>query len=181
MATYIVLLRGINVGGRRKILMADLKVLLSKLGFLNITTYIQSGNIILQSQEPRTHQAITNQIEKAILERFKFEVPVMVQTDKEWKQAIENNPFLKDKNISIDRLHLTCLSKTPQKDEIERLNQIHFEAEEFKLIGLHIFICCKDKFSSKSKMTNAFFEKKLECKATNRNWKTVSKLFELTQ
>ncbi|MDE5422088.1 DUF1697 domain-containing protein [Ancylomarina sp. DW003] len=178
---YIALLRGINLGGKRKLLMADLKALFSKIGFTNIVTYIQSGNVVFESDKKEGNIELAQKIETAILEHFKLDVPVMVRKASEWKQVVSDNPFFKNQNIGIERLHLTLLDKTPAQDLVDDLKQIEFDSEQFEIIGQHIFLCCKDKFSSKSKMTNTLFEKKLKCKSTTRNWKTVMKLSELSR
>jgi len=178
---YIALLRGINVGGKRKLLMADLKALFSKLGFSNIITYIQSGNVVFESDKDEKNIKLASQIETAIQEHFKLDVPVMIKKTNEWKQIISDNPFLNDKNIGIERLHLTLLDGIPEQDQIDDLKQIKLDSEQFEVIGQEVFLCCKDKFSSKSKMTNTLFEKKFKCKSTSRNWKTVMKLSELSQ
>jgi uncharacterized protein (DUF1697 family) len=178
---YIALLRGINVGGKRKVLMADLKNLFSKMGFSNCITYIQSGNVVFESKKKEDNIELAKKIEAAILEHFKLDVPVMVRKASEWKQIISNNPFLKDENIGIERLHMTLLDAIPEQVQINDLKQIEFDSEQFEVIGQQVFLCCKDKFSSKSKMSNTLFEKKFKCKSTSRNWRTVMKLLELSQ
>ena len=178
---YIALLRGINVGGKRKLLMADLKALFLELGFSNTITYIQSGNIVFESDKDESNIKLAKRIETAIQAHFNLDVAVMVRKAKEWKQIIADNPFLKNKSIGIERLHLTLLNKKPKKNHIDDLKQIVLDSDKFEIIGQQIFLCCKDKFSSKSKMTNTLFEKKFECKSTSRNWRTVIKLSELSQ
>jgi len=180
MTKYIALLRGINVGGKRKMLMVDLKVLFSKLGFTNCATYIKSGNVIFETERTENNLKLADKIEQAILDRYEFEVPVIIRTYNEWKQVISDNPFFKDKSISIDRLHLTLLDKVPEAELTNKLKEMEFGDDQFKIIGQHIFLCCTDKYS-KTKMTNGLFEKRLKCKATTRNWKTVLKLLELGQ
>lgn len=180
MTKYIALLRGINVGGKRKVLMADLKTLFSKLGLSNCATYIQSGNVIFETERTEDNLKLADQIEQAIVDRYEFEVPVMVRTYNEWKQVISENPFSTDKSISIDRLHLTLLNEVPEAELTNKLKEMEFGDDQFKIIGQHIFLCCTDKYS-KTKMTNSLFEKKLKCKATTRNWKTVINLLELGQ
>jgi len=178
MTKFIALLRGINVGGKRKVLMADLKTLFSNLGYSNCITYIQSGNIIFDSNDKKENSQLAATIQKAIFDHYQFEVPVMVRNLNEWKQTIEKNPFFKNSDISIDRLHLTLLDKNPEEEQIKKLNTTDFGADKFVNIGQDIFICCEGKYSD-SKLTNTLFEKKLACQATTRNWKTVLKLSEL--
>ncbi|MGZ2368399.1 DUF1697 domain-containing protein [Ancylomarina sp. YFZ004] len=180
MTKYIALLRGINVGGKRKLLMADLKNLFAKLGLSNCITYIQSGNVIFEMLKDDANQTLANKIQQAISAKYELEVPVMVRKYIEWEQVILDNPFFKDKSISIDRLHLTLLDKEPDLDRIIDLKKKDFGTDQFEVVGHHVFLCCTDKYS-KTKMTNGLFEKKFDCKATTRNWKTVMKLLELAQ
>jgi len=180
MTKYIALLRGINVGGKRKVLMADLKVLFARLGFSNITTYIQSGNVIFESQKVEDNMLLGQSIQNAILETYQFEVPVMIRSLNEWEQAISDNPFFKDKSIAIERLYLTLLDERAGDEQIASLKKMDFGSDQFEIIGKHVFICFAGKYSD-SKLTNGLFEKKLKRKATTRNWKTVLKLSELSQ
>jgi len=180
MTKYIALLRGINVGGKRKVLMADMKALFEKLGFTNITTYIQTGNVIFESKKSEDNLTLAQCIQNAILETYQFEVPVMIRSLSEWEQAISDNPFFKDKSIAIGRLHLTLLDESPEADRLAFLKKMDFGFDQFEIIGKHVFICCAEKYSD-TKLTNGLFEKKLKCKATTRNWKTVLKLSELSQ
>lgn len=169
------ILRGINVGGKRKILMADLKSICEKLGLKNVTTYIQSGNLIFSSDKPNSE--LENYLEKAIVEKFGFDVPVIVRTEKELENSINNNPFL-DKNADINQLHLTFLKEKPCKENIEKTLTFNYEPDKFKIDDKDAFIFCAGKYHE-SKLTNNFFEKQLKVGATTRNWKTVMKLSEL--
>jgi uncharacterized protein (DUF1697 family) len=93
MKTYVILLRGINVGGKNKISMAELKSFLDELGFENVSTYIQSGNVILQSKLDA--KAITEKIEKALPTKFKFDSPlirILTLTTAQLEDTIKNRP-----------------------------------------------------------------------------------------
>ncbi len=171
----IAILRGINVGGKRKILMADLKSLCEKLGLKDVKTYIQSGNIIFDSDKESLE--LENELEKTIIEKYGFNVPVIVRTDKEFEASIKNNSFF-DENIDIKRLHLTFLKEKPNEENIEKTKTFNYEPDKFKIYDKDIFIYCAGKYHE-SKLTNNFFEKKLKVGATTRNWKTVLKLLEL--
>lgn len=107
MAKYISILRGINVGGNRKILMADLKTLFEKIGFWDVQTYIQSGNVIFNAKNVQTNTEIGEVIQLAISERYGFDVPVIIRTAEEMVVSIANNPFWKEKESDINWLHLT--------------------------------------------------------------------------
>mgnify|MGYP005757632923 CR=1 FL=1 len=173
----IAILRGINVGGKRKILMADLKSMCEKLGLKNVTTYIQSGNLIFNSDKQNSE--LENDLEKAITEKFGFDVPVIVRTENELETAISKNPFF-DKDADIKQLHLTFLKEKPNKENIEKALKLDYEPDKFKIDDRDTFIFCEGKYHE-SKLTNNFFEKQLKVGATTRNWKTVLKLSELSK
>jgi uncharacterized protein (DUF1697 family) len=175
---FIAILRGINVGGHRKILMADLKTLLSKNGMKEVATYIQSGNVVFASSKDASEleQLITNLIKQT----YDFDVPVMVRSKEEWETVFEQNPFLlKDSTLIIDRLYVTFLGKEPTQENIAITTDFSFPNDEFKIIGRSVYILLGKKYSD-TKLTNAFFESKLKVTATSRNWKTVTKLVELS-
>jgi len=171
----IAILRGINVGGKRKILMADLKSICEKLGLKKVTTYIQSGNLIFESE--KSNSELENELEKAISEKYGFDVPVIVRMQKELEHSIKNNPFF-GKDADINQLHLTFLKEKPNKVNFDKILNFNCDPDNFKIIDKDVFIFCTGKYHE-SKLTNNFFEKQLKVGATTRNWKTVLKLFEL--
>ncbi|GET27669.1 DUF1697 domain-containing protein [Prolixibacter sp. NT017] len=179
MNQYIAILRGINVGGNRKIKMADLKELFTGLGFTEISTYIQSGNVLFSSAKAEDTMALGDQLEQAIADTFGFDVPVIVRTVEELQQAVAVNPFYASPDADIERLHLTFLKTEPEADKLDAINQINHSPDKFNIIGNHAFVYCSGRYSE-SKLTNAFFEKKLKVPATTRNWKTVLKLVDLS-
>lgn len=157
--------------------MADLKSMCEKLGLKNVTTYIQSGNLIFNSEKPNSE--LENDLEKAINENFGFDVPVIVRTEKELENSINNNPFI-DKEADIKQLHLTFLKEKPNKENLEKTLTFNYEPDKFKIENKDTFIYCSGKYHE-SKLTNNFFEKQLKVGATTRNWKTVMKLLELSK
>ncbi|MGB5653915.1 MAG: DUF1697 domain-containing protein [Robiginitalea sp.] len=173
----IAILRGINVGGKRKILMADLKALCQNLGWANVVTYIQSGNLIFDSkkQNPELEQTL----EKAISYNYGFDVPVIIRNANELQTSIGRNSFF-DKDADITQLHLTFLKENPTSENVEKTKTYNFEPDRFEIVEKDVFICCAGKYHQ-SKLTNNFFEKKLKVGATTRNWKTVLKLQELSK
>lgn len=173
----IAILRGINVGGKRKILMTDLKSMCEKLEMEDVITYIQSGNLIFNSDKPNSE--LENDLEKAITEKYGFNVPVIVRTKKELENSINNNPFFHE-NTDIKELHLTFLKEKPNKENIEQTETFNYEPDKFKIEDKDVFIFCAGKYH-KSKLTNNFFERQLNVGATTRNWKTVLKLSELSK
>ncbi|MBT3208033.1 MAG: DUF1697 domain-containing protein [Bacteroidetes bacterium] len=175
---YISILRGINVGGRRKILMADLRALYKDLGFSNVATYIQSGNVVFSTNQKQ--EGLADKISNQIFERFGFNLPVIIRTNEELEKAIDNNPYLKLENVKIENLCLTFLSDVPQANLLEKLKEISYPPDQFQVIENNIFIYFSGKYSD-TKLTNKFFEDKLKISATSRNWKTVNRLLELAK
>lgn len=171
----IAILRGINVGGKRKILMHDLKALCDQLGLEQVQTYIQSGNLIFSSNKENSE--LEDMLEKSISEKFGFEVPVIVRNLKELETSISKNPFL-SKDSDIKQLHLTFLKAHPSQENLEKIQSYNYEPDKFKIEENDVFIFCQGKYHQ-TKLSNNFFEKKLNVGATTRNWKTVLKLLEL--
>ena len=176
MYNKIAILRGINVGGKRKILMKDLKSLCSSLGLKEVTTYIQSGNIIFSNDQ--SNKDIESAIETAIFETYGFEVPVIVFSGEYLKQAVENNPFVNEEDVSVSQLHLTFLKRTLNNLLVNNLKEIKAQEDQFVIIDTQVYIKCQGKYHQ-SKYSNNFFEKHLKVGATTRNWKTVLKLLDL--
>lgn len=177
MKKYIVILRGINVGGKRKLKMADLRESLSKAGYTDISTYIQSGNVILTSALPA--EDIANNVHSIIEKEYGYDVPTIVRSVDEWHSSADTNPFLAEGMEDISKLHLTCLSEVPSEEALEAISAYDYSPDLFRIMDKNVYIYCEDKYH-KSKLTNGFFESKLKVQATTRNWKTVLKLKELT-
>ena len=174
MTTYFSILRGINVGGFRMIKMDALKQLYTDHGFQNCQTYIQSGNVVFQCDKTDI-KTLEKKITAAIIEKFSYEVPVIILEVDELKQIIANNPFLNDKTKDIAHLHVTFLSEIPEPMNVSKIINADYQPDEFQLIDKAIYLYCPESYS-KSKLTNGFFEKKLKVIATTRNWKTTIEL-----
>lgn len=177
METYIALLRGINVGGRNKIKMVDLKTSLLLLGLENVQTYIQSGNIIFNYKKMESNE-IEQLLKAAILESFELVVPVLVLTKKELEYAFLNNPFLKEKNIDPKTLHVTFLKDKPKQTLAKSLENPSKNNDQFIIHRKMAYVSCPNGYG-KTKLTNGFFEKKLDQPSTTRNWNTITKLMAL--
>lgn len=177
MKTYMSLLRGINVGGRNKIKMADLKNLYEKLGFQNIETYIQSGNVIFKSEEPDI-RLLENKIKNQILADFGYSIHILIKKTDIIKTVVDSNPYLKDRNEDIKLLCVTFLSEIPAPELLDNLKDFQYKEDEFFIQDDLIFLFTPGGYG-KTKLSNNFFEKKLKISATTRNWKTVLKLQEM--
>lgn len=179
MPRYISLLRGINVGGHKKIKMAELKTAYEELGLQEVKTYIQSGNVLFNTNElDKTKLSLS--IQKGIADKWGFEVTVWVIAPKEWSAYLDNNPFLTQKNIDTSKLHLTVLNARPNQDLLAAIKGFESGEDEFKCIDKVIYLYCPNG-QAKTRLTNNFFERKLNVAATTRNWRSSRKLLELTK
>ncbi len=179
MQTYIALLRGINVSGQKKIKMADLRACLETLPFSDITTYIQSGNIVFKSAILSVAK-LEKQIHELILKDFGFEVPVLIKTHQELKVAFENNPFAKDASKDPNKFYIVFLKEKPLAANIALLKTYDYSPEAYILDERIIYFYAANG-AGNAKMSNNFFEKKLKVQATTRNWKTTHKLVTLSK
>ena len=177
MNTFIAILRGINVSGKRIIKMDALKQLFTDLNFKNIQTYIQSGNVIFKSSDSDVLE-IKKRIENGILNAFSLEVPVIIITSDELESVVSENPFTEDETKNSNFLHVTFLSEKPKEEYVIQLNGMNFPEEEFQIKNNAIYLYCPNGYGN-SKLTNTFFEKKLKTTATTRNWKTTKELLNI--
>lgn len=175
MKTYIALLRGINVGGHKKILMADLRILFEKLNFKNVQTYIQSGNVIFHSNK-ETVELLEKKIKDEILAEYGYEVSVLVKTHSEIQNVLNKCPFTDDKKANS---YFIILHSIPDKNLIQSTMQIKYPNEEFQITNSCVYIYYLGGYG-KAKCGTNFFEKKLKVSATARNYKTIRKLVELS-
>jgi len=169
---YIILLRGINVSGKNKIPMLDLRTLLNDLEFQNVQTYIQSGNIILESSFSKNETSL--RINKGIKEKFGFDIPVFIRTISELKKTIENYPFPLDNEKIVA---FGFLNQVPKETTIDVKN---LGEDQYKIVDDVVYLYCPAGFG-KTKLTNNIFEKKLTVVATTRNLRTTLKLLELSK
>jgi uncharacterized protein (DUF1697 family) len=175
--TYIALLRGINVSGKNLIKMDALKKSMESIGFANVRTYIQSGNILFDIENATSSQIsqlIINKIDKD----FGIQLPVMVKTLEEWESAIKENPFLPEYSDALDCLHLTFLEKQPEESMIQKILPLQNGPDHCIILEDRIYLYCPEGYG-RTKFTNTYFENKLKAKATTRNWKTILKLKEI--
>jgi len=171
MSIYIAMLRGINVSGQKKILMADLRAHLEELGLDNVQTYIQSGNVVFDCEDA-TPEELQVKIEGQIAAKYGFEVPCQVKTPEKLVHVLNNNPF-EDKDTS--RLYVTFLSEVPLQELVTKLEDYNYSPEEYILDKQNIYFYSPHGYGN-AKMNNNFFENKLKVAATTRNWKTVNQL-----
>lgn len=172
MNTYIALLRGINVGGHKKILMADLKTLFESVGFEQVTTYIQSGNVVFKSKKETNLDA---KITKAIESKYGFIVPVLIKKVSELSEIISKCPFSDEKR---EKSYFLLLKENPSLDNVALTAPFSNLKEEFHIVQNCVYIYYVEG-AGKAKLGNNFFEKKLKVSATARNFRTMTKLLAL--
>ncbi len=173
MITYISVLRALNVGGQNKILMQDLKSIYEKIGFSEVRTYIQSGNVIFKSNSGKSDIEITHTIESEINKKFKSNITVFLRSRDDMINIIDSNPFVKQ-GIN-EMLHLTFLQEAPDISIVNNIRNINFGSDKFEISGKEVYLYCPGGYGI-SKLSNNFFENKLKVKATTRNWNTINKL-----
>ena len=169
------MLRGINVGSSRRVPMADLRELLKDAGFENVETYVQSGNIALDSAaKPAT---LERRLAELIEDRFGFEVPVIVRSRKQLAAVIAHDPF-QGVADNPKRYQVSFLSEKLSADTVTRLQELAHESERVAVHGREVYAWHPDGVA-RSKLWNALAGKGLGVTATARNWTTVRKLLEM--
>jgi uncharacterized protein (DUF1697 family) len=176
MTTYIAMLRGINVSGHKIIKMERLRTVFEDVGFANVKTYVQSGNVVFETGEPPA--GLAAKIERTILNEFGFDVPVLTKSSKELQEIVKRNPFVKDAAIDQTKLHVTFLSDDPPRNALELLQPLAVGAEQARLVSRAVYLYCPNGYGN-TKLNNTALEKKLSCRATTRNWATTNKLLEM--
>jgi uncharacterized protein (DUF1697 family) len=178
MTSFISLLRGINVSGHNMVKMAELKTLYESLGFKNVTTYIQSGNVIFQSGKDDSG-SVEAAIERAIEKQFSFPVTVIARKTAELAGIIKANLFRGSDKIDETRLYVTLLKTKPAPEAVKALEPTAARStDQYKITGREVYLYCPNGYG-RTLLSNTFFEKQLKAKATTRNWKTINTLYAM--
>jgi len=175
MQTYIGLLRGINVGGNHKLPMRDLVKLLEGLGLVKVKTYIQSGNVVFQS-ERTDRQALSTEISRAIQESHGFAPAILLLDAQEFQAAVAANPF-PEGEAEPKSLHLFFLDAAPQAPNLDALTKLQAANERFALIDKVFYLHAPDGIGRSKLAENA--GKGWQVTITARNWRTVTQLLEM--
>jgi len=157
--------------------MEALKTTLEAIGFTNVVTYIQSGNVFLETEE-ESGFGVGFKIKQEIFKTFGHEVPVIVIGKNDLELCFKNNPFLKQKDVDTKKLYVAFISKELSSSAINELNISQFKPDEAVIDGNRIFIKY-DIGAGKTRLDQKYIEKKLNVTATIRNWNTVTKLLEM--
>ena len=179
MPGYIAMLRGINVSGHKVIKMERLREAFESLGFRNVKTYLQSGNVVFEAGK-NSPDTFSERIGKMIWRDFGFAVPVLLRTSKEMERIIHQNPFFKKAGIDDSKLHVTFLSGAAPNTAEESLGALVVKPEQFHINAREIYLYCPNGYG-RSKLSNTAIEQKLGLGATTRNWKSVNALLAMAQ
>lgn len=177
MNIYISLLRGINVAGKAQIKMTALRAMYEALGFDNVTTYIQSGNVIFGSTETNT-SILGKQISAKIEADFGHRVPVTVLTPGELAHIAKQNPFPADPSVNLASVYVTFLAQKPAPFDPSVILDKKKEQEQIVFTDQAVYFYSPTGYGT-TKLDNNFLEKKLKVTATTRNWKTTLELIRL--
>jgi uncharacterized protein (DUF1697 family) len=172
MTTYVAMLRGVNVGGRNRLAMDQFQEIVGAAGGDDIQTYIQSGNAVFSSRRPPA--SLVSMIEEGLEARLHARVPVLLRSAGELTAVLRSNPFLR-RGVDTDRLHVTFLGSKPGSAAVKSALSFPAGDDEFAVVGRDVYLFCTEGYG-RTKLSNAFFEKRLSSAATTRNWKTVATL-----
>jgi len=174
MGRYVALLRAVNVGGR-KVPMADLRATLGRLGYADVATYVQSGNVVLTA--PGSAADVAREMEKAIKTDFGLEVPVVVRSRDELADVIARDPF-GDAVTDPARYQVVFFPEAPPADALDGVDLASFAPEEVRLLGRELYAWTPGGIG-RSPLLIALGKRKVDATGTARNWRTVTKLLDL--
>jgi uncharacterized protein (DUF1697 family) len=174
---YAALLRGINVGGNKKVSMAQLRELLGGLSYTEVATLLQSGNAVFTSPK-RSSSTLASTIAGAIAAEFGMDVKVMIRTAGELADVVARNPMLGEPE-NPSRFFVAFLSAAPEPDRVAEIEAESFGADKIWISGSEAFLWCPAG-AADTRLSNAVIEKRLRVASTSRNWNTVRKLVRLT-
>jgi uncharacterized protein (DUF1697 family) len=179
MPIYISLLRGINVGAHKRMTMDRLRTSFEALGFEQVKTYIQSGNVIFKTTK-LSPALLSERIEKRIFTDFGFPVSVVSRTADEMAKAIEDNPLLKKRGIDQDKLHVMFLSDAPAGAALIKLAALTAAPEQSCCLAKQIYLYLPNGIAQSSLMKSPL-DRVLSVVTTTRNWRTVNALHKMCQ
>ena len=175
-ADVAALLRGINVGGRRKLPMAALREALVDAGFEDVATYVQSGNVVLRRPPRTTPTALERRLEEVIRTTFTHDVAVLCRTAEDLASVMDRNP-LAGTEVEPRKLHVVFLAEDPA-GAADKLDRDRSLGDRYWVAGSEIFVHYPDGMG-RSTLTGAYFERTLGIAAIARNWTTVVRLHDM--
>ena len=167
---HVALLRGVNVGGKHRLPMADLRVLFDEAGAREVTTYIQSGNVAFSAPATRA-RVITAAVANAIEARFGFRAPIVHRSAAALGALFDENPFLAA-GAPAASLHVGFLAEAPSPAAVARLDAARSPGDSFSVRGGEVYLHLPNGVA-RTKLTNAYFDAQLATVTTVRSWATV--------
>lgn len=172
---YVALLRGINVGGKNKLPMADLRDIFAAAGCGAVKTYIQSGNVVFEAAEDLAER-VPALVSEAIRERFGYETAVVMRSGYEMRRVADSNPF--DTSGDPRFLLVAFLADAPGAETVARLDPHRSPPDAFEVRGRHVYLHYPNGVA-RSKLTNEYLASRLGTASTMRNWRTVLTLLKM--
>jgi uncharacterized protein (DUF1697 family) len=179
MFIYIALLRGVNVSGKNIIKMDALKDLFVSIGAQKVKTYIQSGNVVFESNQENMDE-LNTKIKGELYKIFGFNVPVILRTLDSLEEIIKLNPYNPSQLTDHKKVYISFLSSKPAAAAVESLISFENEIDDLELINQEVYILCRKGYGN-TVYSNLFIEKKLKVEATTRNWNSVNKIAEIAR
>ena len=176
---HVALLRGINIGPHKRMKMETLRTSCEALGFKNVKTYIQSGNVVCQAGKVSS-DAAAKKIEAQIEKDFGFSADVIARTGDEMKQIVTGNPLLKEPGVDASKLHVVFFSEAPSTEAIKKLEAIVKTPDKVRHKGKEIYFYFPNGVSGGSIWKHSL-DRVLGISGTMRNWKTVNTLYEMAR
>ncbi len=177
MPIYVAMLRGINIGSHKRVKMDELRKSFEALGFEQVKTYIQSGNVVFKAGKASS-AALGKKIEARIVSDFGFSSSVVVRTSAELGDIVAANPFLEQRGIDHEKLHVTFLSEAPAAPALKKLAEFTMAPDQSRCVGREIFLHLPNGFSGSS-LWKVPWEKALAVVTTTRNWRTVNAIHQM--
>ena len=177
MAIYIAMLRGINIGPHKRIKMEGLRESFEGLGFEQVKTYIQSGNVVFKSGKV---SGLCKKIEERLSDDFGFTVSVILRTREDMEKVIRSNPLLKEKGIDSSKLHVAFLLQTPVSAALQKLDALTLAPDRARCLGKELYLYFPNGVSVSSLWKHPL-DRVLSVTTTMRNWNTVNQLHAMAQ
>jgi uncharacterized protein (DUF1697 family) len=175
MPSHIALLRGINVGGRNMVPMAQLRAMAMSVGLTDAATLLQSGNLLFDAPAGRTTADLERLLEDTARQHFRRDIAFMVRSAAEWHKLVAANPFPEEAERDPGHLLVMCLKAAPKPANVKALQSAITGRETARAVGKQVYICYPDGIGD-SKLTTAVIDRHLAQPATGRNWNTVVKI-----
>jgi uncharacterized protein (DUF1697 family) len=173
---HVGLLRSVNVGGRNRLPMEDLRAIVAAAGGADARTYVQSGNVVFRAPKPQAAK-IARDVSAEVHRRFGFQSPVILRSAPEMTALLGANPFLED-GADPKTLHAALLESRPTKLAAAALDPDRSPGDSFQLVGRDLYLHLPAGVA-RTKLTTPYLEKTLGCACTIRNWRTVTALAEM--